>query len=68
MQRAMPCGDTMMPFCDGEYLPRTMGRMLLFINYDYACPGEMSKRHEMLHAQLLIPGVERYRYPPHTDI
>lgn len=24
----------------------------------------MSKRHEMLHAQLLISGVERYCYPP----
>ena len=37
MQRAMPCGDTMMPFCEGEYLPRAMGRMLLFIHYDYSC-------------------------------
>lgn len=24
----------------------------------------MSERHEMFHAQLLIPGIERYRYPP----
>lgn len=36
----------------------------LSIFYYYSCPWEMSKRHEMLHAQLLISGVERYCYPP----
>ena len=25
MQSAMPLGDTTTPFCEGEYLPRTMG-------------------------------------------
>ena len=36
MHRAMPCGDTMMPFCEGLYEPRTMGRGLLFILYQYS--------------------------------
>ena len=31
MHKAMPCGDTMMPFCEGLYEPRIMGRGLLFI-------------------------------------
>ena len=33
MHRAMPCGDTMMPFCEGLYEPRMIGRGLLFILY-----------------------------------
>lgn len=42
MQRAMPLGETMMPFCEGEYWPRTTGRFSLFItllphNNGYGC-------------------------------
>ena len=28
----------------------------------------MTERHEVFHAQLLVPGVYRHGYPPHTDI
>lgn len=28
----------------------------------------MAERHEVLHAQLLVPGVYRYGYPPHTGV
>ena len=41
IHRAIPCGDTMMPFCDGLYEPRTMGRglfiILLLHNSGYDC-------------------------------
>ena len=38
--------------------------MLLFIYYNHSCPGEVRERHQVFHTQLLVPGIERYRYPP----
>ena len=60
MQSAMPLGDTTTPFCEGEYLPRTMGRGSLFILNNHSCCIEsvLLREEEVADSHFVIVGFE----------